>query len=89
VTISTIAVDRSKALHVTLNLAAKIALDHDTSSGNRIGDPSELLIAQLSGADVLIDSGFLKNFRGSFPSDSIDIRKRRFDSLLVRDFDSK
>jgi len=85
---ATVAVDGSKALEVNLKLATEVALNHDATTGNGIGDASHLLFAQLTSAKVTVDAGFLEDLGSGLRTNSENVGKRRFDALLVWDFDA-
>jgi len=88
-TVAADGIDGGKSFEMTLNIAAKVTLDHHATASDGVSDFTELLVRKLSGANIRVNSGFLENFRGGFTTDSEDIGERRFDALLVRDFDSK
>ena len=80
---ATITVDSLKALEITLNLTAKIALNQDLIGINRVNDRVQLLWAQIFCASIRINVRLLENLFGVARSHSINVGKRGFDAFVA------
>lgn len=83
-----IAVDRGESLELRLALAAEISLHHDLLSLDDLCDFHELILAELSGADIRIDAGVLQDAARQGAADAEHVCERSFNALLVGDFDA-
>ena len=86
---ATVAVDRLKALEISLNFAAKVAFDWDLICVNRNNDRVELFRAQIFRADVGINVGLLEDLLCVAWSQTIDVRQGSFDAFVAGDVYSK
>ncbi len=86
---TTITVDRGKALEVPLELTSEVTLDHHSTTGDRICDAAHLLVRELPGAGIRINSGFFKNLSGRCTTNSENVGERSLNTLLVGNLDSK
>jgi hypothetical protein len=82
-------VDGGKALELGLAFTAKIALDHDAFGLNHLSNPDELVFRELTRAEIRINASVIKNFGCRGTANSIHVRERSFDALLVGDFDTE
>ena len=87
--LSTVTIDRGEALQGCLLFTPKIALDRNTLTLDHLGDLHQLILKQLTGAQVPINPGLLEDPEGTGGANPIDVAKRGFDSLLVGYFNSK
>ncbi len=83
-----IAIDCLQTFQVTLHFTAQIAFDLDLVVRDRVDDVIQLLRRKILRAQVGIDIGLLENAPGRVKADSVDIGKRRFDSLIRWNFNS-
>ncbi len=83
-----VAVDGSEALELRLALTAEIAFDHDRLCLDHLRDLDELVFSKLTGADIRINSGVLKNTARRRAADAEHVCEGSFDALLVGDFDA-
>lgn len=88
-TLTTVAVDTKKALHVLLNLTAKVTFGREFHASDGLGDERELVVGQLSRADVRINVGSREDLAAEGKTDAVDIGQRVFDFFVVRDINSK
>ncbi len=78
-----------QTLEVALQFAAQIAFDQELIPRDRVNDVVQLLRREFLRAQVRINGGLLEDpLRGRRP-DAVDVRQRRFDALVGRDFNSK
>lgn len=62
---TTVAIDGSKALEIALQFPAKVTFNHQAGRSHGVSDFGKLVIGQLTGPDVGINTGLLQNpFRG-------------------------
>ena len=89
VTVGAVAVDAQDALHVHLDLTAKITFDRKLQTLDDLRDESDLLIGELTGTRVRINVRRSKNLAANGKTDAVNIRQRVFDLFVVGDFDSE
>ena len=87
--LSAIAIDGSKPLQRGLLFTPEISLNCDPLTLDHLGDLHQLILKQLTGAQVPINPGLLEDPQGTGGANPIDVTKRGFDSLLVGYFNSK
>ena len=80
---ATVAIDRLEALHVHLNFAAKIALDHDLLALDHRSDRSHLIGSQFSSAKGGINVRLIEDFLRRYRPNSVNVWKRSLDTLVV------
>ena len=69
-----VAVDLLETLHVSLQLSPEVTLDERLIAGDDVDDLGNLVIAELTGPQVGIDPGLIKDLLRRRASDSINIR---------------
>ena len=83
------AVDGSETLELRLLFTSEVTLDDDAFALDDRADLDQLVFAQFTCAEVGVDACLIKNADSRVVSDSINKVKRRFDALLVGDFDTE
>ena len=84
-----ITIDRLQTLEIALHFATQIAFDRDLVARDRMNNLVQLLWRKVFGAQIRIDIGLIENALGDRRPNPINIRKRRFDALTRRNFNSK
>lgn len=82
---ATVAVDGGKALHLSLLLTTKVTLDEDSLVLDHRGNLDQLLLAELTGANVRVHPGVIEDLGGGGGTDTENVRERSLNSLLVGD----
>lgn len=85
---SAIAVDAIQSLHVRSDLPPQITFDDDSRAIDDMSNLSKLIVCQFSSPRVGVDPSLDEHFLGGGSTHSIDIGERRFDALLIGDFNS-
>jgi len=88
-TLAAVTIDRLQTFQISLNLAAKIALDLEFVVRDRVNDLVDLLRRQLVSAQVRIDVRLLENSARSRRADPINVSQRRFDAFIRWNFNSE
>ena len=86
---SPIAVDRLESLQIALKFPTEVAFDQNLVRGDRLDDVIQLFRRKALRANIGVDIRLLEDFFREARSDSIDIWKGRFDSLITWDFYAK
>ena len=86
---STIAVDRLKALQVSLNFAPQVTFDRKPTGSDRLDDLVKLLCTEIFRANIRIDVGLFEDLLRRTRPDAVNVRQRRFDALVARNVYSK
>ena len=87
--LTAIAVDGCQPLEGRLLFPAKITLNRDSLALDHLRNLHQLIFRKLTGPQVVIHPGLLKNPEGGRWPNSVNVAERSFDALLVRDLDSK
>jgi hypothetical protein len=84
-----ITVDRVEPLHVGLDLPAQVALDHNARRVHHMRDLGQLVVVQLPCPRPGVNPGLVEDLLAGAPANPVNIGKRSFDPLLIRDFNAK
>ena len=77
-----ITIDRLEAFQVTLHVASQVAFNLNLVVRDGVNDFVQLLRRKVLRANVRVDVRLLENASGRAKANSVDLSKRRFDSIV-------
>ncbi len=86
---SAVAIDSLQTLHGSLLFTTEVTLNENAFSCDDLSNLDELLFSELASADVRIHCCLLEDALGHGWAYAIDVGKRSFDALLIRDFSTE
>ena len=84
---ASVATDLHEALHVLLNIATQVALDVEVLL-DVVAQLDELLLGQIVGAGVGVDTGVGQNLLRGGQADAVNVGQGDLDALIARKIDT-
>ena len=84
-----VTVDRLESFEVSLDLAPQVTFDEQSARSDSLNNLVQLFGTEVLCTDFRIDIGLLENLLRCARADAVNVRERRFNSLVARNVYSK